>query len=357
MKFQQWVLAVAATLALGVAAAAGDDEKCLACHAQEGMSKSFENGDKVELQVKPAEFAASVHAPAGCAACHADVDVKAHPGSPRKFASARAYSLAQAGACQQCHEDAFKQHEGSFHAKRIAEGSTVAPTCTGCHGFHTVTPKTAYQTCVTCHATALEAHQKWLPNAARHHEVVSCAACHAPAALRMVDLRLYDRAARSWVVEKAGDGWFEKIVKSLDPGGKGLSPEGLSQLLGQLNAEGRTAKTLRGRIELRNNAEAHRLAAGSEAIRACDSCHRAGAEPFQNVTVSVTGADGRPIRHPAQKEVLGSALAIESMPEFYAIGGTRSPVLDVLFVLALLGGLAFPIGHFSIRWIARKLRR
>jgi hypothetical protein len=173
----------------------------------------------------------------------------------------------------------------------------------------------------------------------------------------MVDLRLYDRAARGWVVEKAGDGWFEKIAKSVDPSGKGLDSDGLRQLLGQLNAEGKRDKTLRGRIELRNNVEAHRISAGSEAIRACDNCHRAGAEPFQNVTVSMTGSDGRPIRHPAQKEVLSSALSIESLPEFYAIGGTRSPLLDILFVLALAGGLAFPVGHLSIRWLARKLRR
>ena len=75
------------------------------------------------------------------------------------------------------------------------------------------------------------------------------------------------------------------------------------------------------------------------------------------MTVSVVGADGRPIRHAAQKEVLGSAFAIESLPEFYAIGGTRSRILDILFLLALAGGLAFPIGHFSIRWIAGKMRK
>ena len=277
MVFPRFIAVLAAALLVGVAAAAADDEKCLACHAQEGMTKSFDNGDTVPLQVKPEQFSASVHAPAGCAACHGDVDLKTHPGSSKKFSSARAFSLEKAGACQQCHEDASKQHAGSVHAKRIAEGSTVAPTCTGCHGFHTVTPKTAYQNCVSCHSTALEAHEKWLPNAALHQEVVSCAACHAPASPRMVDLRLYDRASRSWVVEKAGDGWFEKIAKSIDTGGKGLDADGLRQLLGQLNAEGKTAKTLRGRIELRNNVEAHRLSPGSEAIRACDNCHREGA--------------------------------------------------------------------------------
>jgi hypothetical protein len=45
-----------------------------------------------------------------------------------------------------------------------------------------------------------------------------------------------------------------------------------------------------------------------------------------------------------------------SLPEFYAIGGTRNPLLDVLFILALLGGAAFPVGHLAVRWLIRKYR-
>ena len=44
-----------------------------------------------------------------------------------------------------------------------------------------------------------------------------------------------------------------------------------------------------------------------------------------------------------------------SLPEFYAIGGTRSQLLDILFVLVLLGGAAVPIGHMTVRLLARKL--
>ena len=155
----------------------------------------------------------------------------------------RAFSLAKAAVCQQCHEDAFKQHEGSVHARKIREGNALAPTCTGCHGAHAVTPKTAYQTCVTCHSAALAAHQKWLPNAARHHEVVSCAACHAPAALRMVDLRLYDPATKTWAAEKPGEPWFEKLAKSVDADGNGLDERELLDLVKKINPEGAAAPT------------------------------------------------------------------------------------------------------------------
>jgi len=354
----------AALLAAGVMCAtpatgalSDGDNACLGCHGQEGLSKTFGKGESLPLRVDAAAFEGSVHAPLGCTACHSDVDLKAHPGAGKAFDSVRAYALAKAAVCQQCHEDAFKQHEGSVHARRMREGSALAPTCTGCHGAHGVTPKTAYQTCVGCHSAALAAHQKWLPNAALHHEAVSCAACHAPAALRMVDLRLHDPATKTWAVEKPGKPWFEKLARSVDADGNGLDAREFLDLVKRINPEGTAApKTFRGRIELRTNVEAHRLADKAGAIRACDGCHRDGAEPFRNVTVSVTGPDGRPLRHAAQQEILSSASAVASLPEFYAIGGTRNTLLDVLFVLALLAGVGFPLGHLAVRWLLRKYR-
>ena len=365
MNFAPWVRCAAALLAGGLlfaASASGAltdaDNACLGCHGQEGLTKTFGKDETLALRVDGPAFEGSVHAPLGCAACHSDIDLKTHPPAAGKtFDSVRAFSLAKAAVCQQCHEDAFKQYEGSVHARRIREGSVIAPACTGCHSAHAVTPKTAYQTCVGCHSAALDAHQNWLPNAALHHEVVSCAACHAPAALRMVDLRLYDPAAKTWVAEKPGEPWFEKLANSVDADGKGLGALELLQLVKKINPEGTAVpKTFRGRIELRENVEAHRLSDKSGAIRGCDGCHRAGAEPFRNITVSVIGPDGRPLRHAANPEILGSASAVASLPEFYAIGGTRSGLLDILFVLALLAGAGFPAVHLTVRWLARRFR-
>jgi hypothetical protein len=318
------------------------------------MTKDLLDGEALSLHVPGEAYAKSVHKANGCGSCHSEVDIKSHPPSKRDIKSLRQYSIERAEACRQCHEDAFKQHEGSVHATRVRQGSPLAPVCTGCHGSHSVTPKTAYETCVGCHAAALDAHRKWLPNAGLHHEVVSCAACHAPAVLRMIDLRLYDPAAKQWVAEKEGEAQFEKLARSLDVDGKGLDPEELRNLLGAINRDGMPRKTLRGRVELRTSVEAHQLAGKANAIRACDSCHRAGAEPFQNVTVSITGPDGRPVRYRAQGTVLNAPLATAALPEFYAIGGTRSRLLDVLFVLALLGGAAVPIGHMMVRLFMRK---
>jgi len=337
------------------------DQQCLACHAAADLEKKLANGDRLSLHVKAEVFAKSVHKAIGCAGCHGDVDLKTHPGDVKNTAkTAREHSVARAGLCRQCHEDAFKEHDQSVHARRIAAGNAIAPTCTGCHGSHSVTPKSAYETCVGCHAAALDAHRKWLPNARLHHEVVSCAACHAPAALRMVDLRLYDRAQKQWVVEKADPPQFEALARTADPDGNGLDAAELRQFMRELNRNGNgetaAGKTLRGRVELRNNIEAHRLSGKETAIRGCENCHSNGAEPFQNVTVSITGPDGRPVRYPAEKEVLSSALSIESLPEFYAIGGTRSRLLDWLLLLVAISSAGGALGHMTLRWLSRKYR-
>ena len=332
------------------------DTACLGCHSIEGLEKKLPNGESLSLNVPGEAFAKSVHRVIGCAGCHADVELGNHPATASDIRSVREYSIARAEGCRLCHDAAFKEHEGSLHSVRVREGDPRAPVCTGCHGSHSVSPKTAYETCIRCHAAALDAHGQWLPNARLHHEVVSCAACHAPAAPRMLDLRLYDSATKGWVTEKEGTPQFEQLAGSADADGNGLDAAELRNLLREINRDATTPMTLRGRVELRTGVEAHRLAGKAQAIRACDSCHRYGAEPFEIVTVSMTGSDGRPLRYHAQREILGSALAVESLPEFYAIGGTRSTFLDVLFILALLGGVGVPLGHMTVKWLFRKYR-
>ncbi len=349
-------------LAPVVAASAADnalseaDTACLGCHSIEGMQKELPSGEVLSLQIPGDAFAKSVHRVIGCAGCHSDIDPGTHPAAARDIQSLRQYSVERAEACQLCHADAFEQYQASHHAARMREGHPVAPVCVDCHGSHAVSPRTAYETCVGCHSAALGIHGKWLPNAPLHQEVVSCAACHAPAAPRMIDLRLYDGAAKKWVTEKEGSPMFEQLARTADSDGNGLDATELQNLLAELNRGAATPMTLRGRVELRNGVEAHRLADKTQALRACDNCHRYGSEPFQNVTVSVTGPDGRPVRYPAQKEVLSSALAVQSLPGFYAIGGTRSRVLDALLALALLGGVGVPVGHMTVKWLFRRYR-
>jgi hypothetical protein len=402
----------------GATALAGlseDDQQCLACHSSRGLSKKLRNGEKLQLNVAGPAFAESVHNAIGCAGCHADIDLKSHPRSKRRIPGTREYSVAQIEVCRQCHEDQFKQYEGSIHAALLRDGNPIAPVCTDCHSPHSVRPKAdrasigevpcrqchdavfnAYagsvhglarskpgntsaplcadchrahdvkaattgdrlkNACLGCHQNTLAAHQAWLPNTERHLQAISCPACHVPAAQRRVDLRLYDSVTEERSSEKLGVPQFESRARSADAKGKGLDAMALQSLLREFNQDGSDSKTtLHGRLELRNGIEAHQLSAKSMAIKACDSCHRQGAAPFQSVTVSIVGPDGRPLRYGAQNEVLNSATSVESVGGFYAIGGTRIKLLDVLLVLALLSGVGVPLGHLTLKWLFRKYR-
>ena len=331
------------------------DKTCLGCHGSDGLKKDLGGGKLLSLHVKGDEFAKSVHGVIGCASCHAEVDLSTHSQKPKTIASSREYSIAMTKVCGGCHAEALKQNESSVHATLLAGGNQSAPVCTDCHGSHDVTPRTAYDTCVGCHSASMEAHQKWLPNAGLHLEVVSCAACHAPAAQRMVDLRLYDGAAKKWVTEKEGGPGFEKMARAADADGNGLDAVELRKLMGQINRdEAGQAKNLRGRIELRTGGEAHQLSGKTTAIKDCAICHQQGAEPFQNVTVSIVSAGGKALRYKAHKEVLSSVLSVDSLREFYAVGGTRNVLLDVLLVLAVFAGLSVPIGHQILKRIVKK---
>ena len=389
------------------------DKTCLACHSLERLEKKLANKETLSLHVQGDAFAKSVHGVIGCAGCHADVNLKSHSAKTKKITDVREYSIASTEVCRGCHADKFKQYEGSIHASLVRDGNPAAPVCTDCHGPHAVSPKAVYETmaavpcktchvaifnayagsmhgkarskpgesaaplcsechsahevavasagegrkgaCLGCHAGALGAHQKWLPNAELHFDVVSCPVCHAPTAQRRVDLRLYDSVAQKQVSELKGVPQFESRARSADVQGKGLDAMALWNLLKAFNREGMEGKTtLRGRMEVRTGAEAHQLADKTKAISDCNICHREGADAFQSVTVSIAGPDGRPVRYGANKEVLNSVISVDSVGGFYAIGATRIKLLDILFLLSLFSGIAVPVGHLTAKWAFRR---
>jgi Cytochrome c554 and c-prime len=332
-------LAFAALLAAALPAAASDE--CLACHGQQGLTKSFAGGETLSLHVDGAAFAASVHAPVGCAACHAAIDPKTHPAKTRQFENRRAYAIAAVEACRACHEPIYDAWLGSLHGK-AREGA--GPVCADCHSPHQVTRASVgtrlKDTCLTCHAGAPEAHAAWLPNSRRHLAVVACAACHAPEAKRKVDLRFYDAAGKNEIVGGYGE---------LQPG-KPLDEKNLWALMHGAGGKVR----LVGRIEVTSADQAHAMADRGQALKECTTCHRKGAEAFQNVTVSVVGPDGRRVYYDAQKEVLSAPTSVDSVRGFYAVGGTRVGALDLALLAVLAGGMAAPLVHFLLRRLLRR---
>jgi nitrate/TMAO reductase-like tetraheme cytochrome c subunit len=328
------------------------DQACLACHSGQGLTKALASGETLALHVDPERFARSTHGVIGCSACHAQIRLPEHPGETREIANRREYTIASSETCRTCHERIFKTYEGSMHAARLRAGNVMAATCADCHRPHEVSPPSvqdgAKNVCTACHGGLTAVHDKWLPNAGRHLQAVACSACHAPNALKQVDLRLHDGAARERLVDRQGTLQFEKLARAADVNGDGLDALELRTLLAELNRDGRNV-VLRGHIELRSGLEAHELPEKALARRECTHCHNVGAAPFQRVTVSVLDADERPLRYDAHKEVLTSVVTMDALRGFYAVGGTRIRGLDLLLGLVLVAGISVPILHLLLR--------
>jgi hypothetical protein len=60
------------------------------------------------------------------------------------------------------------------------------------------------------------------------------------------------------------------------------------------------------------------------------------------------------VYYDVHNSVLRSVFSIQSISGFYAIGGTRITLLDVLLVLALLAGFGIPALHIGIRWLSHR---
>ncbi|HTT48996.1 MAG TPA: cytochrome c3 family protein [Pseudolabrys sp.] len=416
-SFTTAAVAASLTL-LPVAAFAADpapsaaDQACLGCHGAAGMEKKLADGDTLQLLVPPAPYLKSVHGANGCTSCHADVDITKHPPEKNEIASKRGFATAMTQVCRTCHADKFEQWEssihaalvrsgnpgapvctdchnphavikgaaaqvdqapcktchadiytaylGSMHAKsRLASKDSYAPVCSGCHTAHSVKPVATNaiglgpeQACFGCHAETLEQHAKWLPNAALHFEVISCPACHSPNAQRKVDLMLIDGKGQARGTEQIGVPLFDASANS---NGKGIDAQTLWTLMQTLNRSGIASKTvLRGRLDVVNGAQAHQLADKSKALSDCRVCHRSGSQAFQSVTISLVGPDGRRVGYGANADVLNSAFSVDSVRGFYAIGGTRIKLLDILLALAIFGGVSIAVGHVFLGWMFKR---
>lgn len=332
------------------AAALGDnDRQCLTCHGQAGPEKEFAKGDSVSLQVQPAAFAKSVHASVGCAACHGDVDLKSHPGGGKPFASSRAFAVSMSQGCKGCHESSVQAHAKSVHGRDLASNA-AAPLCVTCHTSHEIArvSPALRETCLGCHGDAQALHAKWLPNAATHFNVVSCAACHAPSAGKRVELRFYDVKTKSEIVT---DGQPVAGAASDKP----MDADKLRDVVHAFEEGGAGRNVLLvGRVEPLKSGEGHAILPKAQAVKECATCHRKGADPFQNVTLSVVGPDGTRTSYEAHNEVLSSPTSVDSVRGFYAAGGTRIQALDIVLGLALVGGISAPLGHMVVRRILRK---
>lgn len=392
-----------------------DDVACQKCHdGKDHLVKKTEAGETLSLMISTDAFLASMHNDTSCTDCHEDLDEKNHGKVKVPIESKRAYRMSFQDSCTTCHKKNVAKYKDSVHAMLVSDGSDKAPTCSDCHNSHTqqsvklVEPIAnvpcanchkqifeAYSqdvhglervakgksapicadchkahaiqaaslgtgikdSCLDCHKDAAAKHEVWLPNAGRHFEAISCPVCHAPDAQRRVNLRMVDAVGGKQLLEKKGVPQFERLTKTADANGAGLSEQELRSFLKEFHVENVDQKAiLSGRLEVRSGVSAHQLAEKSKAIKDCKVCHQAGATPFQSVVLTMAGPDGRPMRHGVEKEVLNSLTAMGSMRGFYAIGSTRIKLLDYLLVLVVLGVLCVPAAHLTANYLFKGRR-
>jgi predicted CXXCH cytochrome family protein len=391
-----------------------EDRVCLDCHAKPGLRKTLDDGTTRSMYVKPRAFANSMHGEEGCEACHSDIDLDDH-GEAQTAATGDPGRSPEdmMDTCRDCHRKSVRQYEDSVHLALVRHGSDKAPVCADCHDPHAtlaVDEQTteaenavcaschepianAYASsvhgrpgedalackdchrahdvkaaslgehlkdqCVSCHENVAVSHADWLPNADRHLEAITCAACHTPGTTRRVNLRLFAGDVQHQVDTKVGVPQFVTMAASADPQGPGLDGRALWSLLQDFNRDGNGSAPrtmVRGRLEVQTGEEAHALAGRDEALSDCAVCHRKGAASFQRVSISMAGPDGRPLRHEASVGILNSIESIGSISGFYAIGSTRILWLDILLLLALGAGLFIPATHLTAKLILSRRR-
>lgn len=268
-------------------------------------------------------------------------------------------------SCNKCHWDMKSSYEASVHNKARIQGKKDAPVCSSCHNAHNI-ESTRLTTkikegCFKCHKDMGKVHNKWLKNppitsstfAGAHFDVVSCAACHSPDAKRRIYLSLFDCKTGKPLTE-------EEVIKILDTDSAGLM--GKIDMNSDGSVEGKEVWnifrlllnkgvriTFMGKMDVSNASEAHKIGAKAEATRECVKCHHPESPFFENVFIAISKADGKTTLLPAKKGVLNSIYSIIPIRKFYAIGGTNISLFDILFYVALIGGIAVPIGHLTLR--------
>lgn len=359
--------------------------RCTECHSGFSMTqhpmKSYDSKRAYSLemsgnckkchQLAAREYEVSVHsdmlergnskAPV-CTDCHG-----AH-----SVASIKKYADIGITSCNVCHSDMNSSYEASMHGTAWRKGVENAPTCASCHGAHNVASTLTTQIkdgCLKCHRQAAKVHNSWLKNppitlpsfAELHFKSVSCAACHSPGAVRAVYLTIYDQKTHKPLPEEEllkalGISGSAGLMQKLDANSDGgIDAKEIWDLFALLYKQG-TSTVFLGNMDVTTATEAHMIGPRAEATRDCEKCHHPKADFFRNIFLVVKNAEGKDNIMTAKSDVLNSVYTVIPARKFYALGSTSIKLFDILFVVALIGGLAVPIGHITLRIITTPLR-
>lgn len=137
---------------------------CMECHADSRITARHPEMPSV-LLIRA--YGDSVHGQAvtkkglavapTCTGCHGTHDLK-----PADDPASAVHRANVAETCGRCHQGILAEYRDSIHAAALHRGVKDAPTCTGCHGEHTIAapadpasriaPRNIPKTCGACHA-------------------------------------------------------------------------------------------------------------------------------------------------------------------------------------------------------------
>lgn len=401
-----------------VAKSLPENQYCLSCHSR-AISMKFKNGETLSVQVRESDILNSAHKKLKCTECHKEFSPTQHP--IRNFESLADYRAKSKDICNNCHQDAVKKYELSIHSAAlkkgnqqspdclkchdyhkvafiskdkmasselcikchsdsgkafkesvhqmaIKQGKQNAPTCSSCHNSHDVLPTNLAKlgdSCIKCHKDAKISHNKWLWNPPVrltsfvdvHFNSASCASCHTKAE-KAVFLTLMESSKNKPITDEAVAKALNVDIKTLkskiDSNGDGkIQEQELWKFMAAMKEKSKA--NLSGRIDVLNPNDAHKIEPKGNSIKDCSYCHNPGA-PFKG-QLEINKEGAKPVKFVIDNKSLNSAYAIPNIKDFYVLGLTKIKVLDILFFLALAGGIAVPIIHITLRILTAPIRR
>jgi hypothetical protein len=169
---------------------ASEEKYCMGCHGY-GIKAVFKDGDTLPLKVDASLLHASAHGNLSCSDCHFGFSSESHVR--RNFKSRRDYALASSAVCRRCHFDKYAKTMESIHYTLLSQGNQNAPTCSDCHGSHSVPyvdedRTTSARKCSRCHERVYEIYAKSVHGAAllneHNRDVPVCIDCHTAHEIR-----------------------------------------------------------------------------------------------------------------------------------------------------------------------------
>lgn len=163
---------------------------CLSCHAQRGLTVTFQNSESIEAYVDIAKFKVSVHHALTCSQCHTDFSAAQHPR--KNFRSKAQFQTKASLACRRCHDDR-QLRQSSIHVALLSAEKSGKPTvCVNCHGSHAILRVAREGRLLSEEAYCLKCHGHAVPLTFKNGETFS-----AVVDLSTLEASVHDRLACS----------------------------------------------------------------------------------------------------------------------------------------------------------------